>query len=318
MREMTHRLTLDLRRLAFESHDTCVACGYSFREGDTSYLGYADDDKPLYVCEACSPRLNETAVRQYFSPRPFKVPEIESNLWRYMDFTKYVSLLSTKALYFTRSDCFEDGFEGAKGLKRNKERWDDHYLDFFRSAIRNPPAGYERNVSDEEVEKQAREFLADLERGGLNSKRCTFISCWHESEYESEAMWRLYSSFMPNAVAVRTTYDRMYRALGRDPSIHIGRIEYIDFKSQYAGLNAAFWRKHKSFEHEREVRAILVDSGCSADGKLVPCDLSILIESVFVSPKAPAWFSSLVQDVGEKFGISVSVNASEMLEEPFF
>ena len=34
-----------------------------------------------------------------------------------MDFAKYVSLLSTSALYFARADTFNDTFEGAKGLK---------------------------------------------------------------------------------------------------------------------------------------------------------------------------------------------------------
>jgi hypothetical protein len=318
MQIMTHRLTLDLRRLAFEYHDACVSCGYAFQEGDTSHVGYGDEETPLYVCDKCSPQLKETAVRYYFTSRPYKVPGPNSKLWRYMDFTKYVSLLSTHALYFARADCFDDVFEGAKGIKKNKNRWDAHYSEFFWSAIRNPPPGYSCNLSDEEIEQQARKLLSDLEQGGAANKRRTFISCWHESEHESEAMWRLYSSFLPNAVAVRTTYDRMYRALGRNPSISIGRVQYIDLRSQYAGINDAFWRKHKSFEHEREVRAILIDHECSASGKLIECDLSVLIDEVFVSPKAPAWFVNLVNDVNEKFGVHVSVCNSELLEEPFF
>ena len=32
--------------------------------------------------------------------------------------------------------------EGAKGLKKNKANCDNHYLDFFRGAIQNPPKGY--------------------------------------------------------------------------------------------------------------------------------------------------------------------------------
>jgi hypothetical protein len=34
-------------------------------------------------------------------------------LWRYMDFTKFVSLLETHKLYFNRSDMFNDHFEGS-------------------------------------------------------------------------------------------------------------------------------------------------------------------------------------------------------------
>lgn len=34
-------------------------------------------------------------------------------IWRYIDFTKLVSMLSTQSLYFTRSDKLGDPFEGS-------------------------------------------------------------------------------------------------------------------------------------------------------------------------------------------------------------
>lgn len=318
MQQMTNRATTELRRLSFENHDHCVSCGHSFREGDTSHLGYGYDDSPLYVCDGCVSKLKETAIRHYFSPRPYDVPGPSSKLWRYMDFTKYVSLLSSRGIYFTRTDCFEDVFEGAKGLKKNKAKWDSHYLEFFRSAIKNPPEGYKCELSDSEVEEQARKILSELETNGEAHKKNTFVSCWHESEHESEAMWRLYSSFLANAVAIRTSYQSLYASLGRDSSISIGRIKYIDLKKHYTGVNDAFWRKRKSFEHEREVRALFWDFECQDLGKIVPCDLEVLIEEVFVSPKAPAWFARLVNDVNEKYGLTVKVSPSELIEQPFF
>ncbi|MDR5887327.1 hypothetical protein [Vreelandella janggokensis] len=318
MQKMTHRLTTELRRLAFEHHDHCVSCNYKFKEADTSHLGYSQNDKPLYVCDHCSAQLKETAVRHYFMPRPYEVPDPSSKLWRYMDFTKYAALLSSGALYFARADCFEDTFEGAKGLRRNKARWDEHYLQFFREAIKNPPEGHECELSKSEIEEQAQKLLRDLESGGELQRKRTFVSCWHESEHESEAMWRLYSSFIDNAVAIRTSYQSLYTALGRNPSINIGRIEYIDMKRNYAGVNDAFWRKRKSFEHEREVRAIFSDFECQKTGKLTPCDLNVLIEEVFVSPRAPSWFVALVNDINDKYSIKVKVSPSELVEEPFF
>lgn len=318
MQKMTNRLTTELRRLSFESHDYCVSCSYSFKEGDTSHLGYGNDDEPLYVCGGCIHMLKETAARHAFFPRPYDIPEKSSKLWRYMDFTKYVSLLSSRGLYFTRADCFEDTFEGAKGIKRNKAKWDSFYLEFFRSAIKNPPEGNTCELSDSEVEDQARKLLSDLEAGGEARKKSTFVSCWHESEHESEAMWRLYSSFLANAVAVRTSYQNLYMSLDRNPAISIGRIRYIDLKKNYAGVNDAFWRKRKSFEHEREVRALIRDFKCRDLGKVVPCALEVLIEEVFVSPKAPPWFVRLVNDVNERYGLTVKVSQSELVEEPFF
>jgi len=318
MQKMTHKLTDELRRLAFEYHDECVSCGYKFQEGDTTHLGYDKNDRPLYVCDNCSNQLKETAIRHWFSFRPYEIPPLESKLWRYTDFTKYVSMLSTKSLYFSRADCFQDTFEGAKGLKTNKEKWDNYYLDFFREVIRNPPEGCDVKVSDEEVEKEAKRLLDEMERGGEISKKRTFINCWHENECESEAMWRLYSTFLDNAIALRTSYDSLYRALGRNPNINIGRVKYIDLRKKYAGVNDAFWRKRKSFEHEKEVRAILVDIRYFEKGILVPCDLSTLIEELFVSPTAPSWFVQLVNDVNEKYGLKIKVSPSELIQEPFF
>ncbi len=36
----------------------------------------------------------------------------EENLWRYLDLGKFLELISSRSLYFTRSDKFEDHFEG--------------------------------------------------------------------------------------------------------------------------------------------------------------------------------------------------------------
>jgi hypothetical protein len=38
--------------------------------------------------------------------------DIHTQIWRYMDFTQFVSILEQKALLFTRADLLEDKFEG--------------------------------------------------------------------------------------------------------------------------------------------------------------------------------------------------------------
>jgi hypothetical protein len=131
-------------------------------------------------------------------------------------------------------------------------------------------------------------------------------------------MWRLYSSYLPNAIAVRTSFGGLYRALGRNPSIKIGRVRYLDMNKHYAGINDAFWRKRTSFQHEREVRAIVTDYQSPEVGKLISCDTEILVEQIFVSPEAPSWLVDVVNDVNQKFGIKIAVSESGLLEEPFF
>lgn len=314
----TERFTPALDRLAFEHYDSCTSCNRRFKEADHANYGYLEGDVPAYVCDDCSRVLTELAARRYFLERAYEVPPGDSKLWRYMDFTKYVGLLSSRALYFCRADQFDDTYEGAKGLKRRKDVWDRHYLEFFRSAVRDLPPGYNNQRTDAQIEAEAVRLLGSIGAIGETSRTRTFISCWHESAYESAAMWRLYSSFLPNAVAVRSSFSNLYRALGQDPSIKIGRVRYLDLDREFAGVNDAFWRKRKSFEHEREVRAIVVDGDAQGVGKLVPCDVSTLIERVFVSPEAPGWFVDILNDVNDKFGLGIAVAESDLREEPFF
>ncbi len=274
-------------------------------------------NNPSYVCDAC-PQPTTLLEKKYFFPRPYDLPDPDSYLWRYLDFTKYVSLLSTGSLFFARADTFDDAFEGAKGIADNKKGWDDHFGKFFRDAICNPPDGRQVTLDEEAIGKQVASLMEQLSSGGEQQRRQVFISCWHENAHESEAMWRLYSSFLPNAVAIRTTPQRMYRALGRDPFIAIGRVQYIDFNKRYAGVNDSFWRKRLSYEHEKEVRALIQDFHTEDAGILKPCDLGELIESVHVSPKAQDWFIRLVADINTRYGLNVGVNPSELLKAPFF
>ena len=315
----TERVTPELARLVFEKHDNCVSCGYAFREGDTSFSGYGAQNEPLYVCSNCAgTKLKEVARRTYYMARHYKVPEPTAVLWRYMDFTKYASLLSTKCLYFPSAACFDDVFEGAKGIAERKHQWDSHYLDFFRRAIRNAPRVEGAVVTEEAIEANAQKLLRDIEVGGNRDRERTFISCWHQSRHESEAMWRLYSSSMSHAVAIQTTVAAAYEAIGKDPKIAIGRVEYVDFETYFANINGAFWRKRKAFEHEREVRLLVSDRGETAPGIAIPCDIPILIQGVVVSPKAPDWFLPLVVDITTRFGFQLPVKKSKLAVQPFF
>ena len=46
----------------------------------------------------------------------FSPPSDDAVLWRYMDFTKFVSLLDRSALFFARADKLNDPFEGSVSI----------------------------------------------------------------------------------------------------------------------------------------------------------------------------------------------------------
>jgi len=316
---MTHRFNLALRRLQRDSHDKCCICGRLFEEAETAHAGYDASGQPIYVGDCCSSSLAETAARFYWQPRPYDLPPAEAVIWRYMDFAKLVGILKDRALFFARADSLGDRFEGAKGLACRKSVWDTHYLLFFREAIRNPPPGHECTLSDEEVQRQAERLLRELEEEGKDQLRTAYVSCWHESDVESEALWRLYCGPPSTGVAIRTTFGALNESLGNDPDISIGRVRYVDFRRGFAEINGAIYRKRKSLSHEKEVRAVIGSRGGPERGFARPVDLNVLLHSVLISPFAPFWFEAVLKETINRFGLPQDlVRMSELTLDPFF
>jgi hypothetical protein len=318
MQKMTLRHTTLTRRFVEEHHDNCTKCLRHFLSGERTHLGYTASRKLVYVGECCSNMLKETIIRHSYQKRQYTIPSDQTTLWRFMDFTKFVSLLKTNSLFFTRADQFADPFEGAKGLLKNKKKWDKHHVEFFINACTNLPDGIKSTKSEKEILNDAKRLLGQLDNIGSHQLKETFINCWHENEYESEAMWKLYTSSLDQGIAIKTNYKKLYNSLNKNPSIHIGRINYIDFNNNFAGINDSFWFKRKSFEHENEVRAIYQDrESKNENGKLIPIDLNILIEKIYLSPTSQEWFKELVEDILLKYNLKWKINESSMKDKPF-
>lgn len=238
----------------------------------------------------------------------FISPPDNALLWRYMDFTKFVSLLESESLYFTRSDKFDDPFEGSYPIINVELR---------------------KTIEGMDVEKTSKMFKA--------MRKYMAINCWHESPHESAAMWKLYLK-SNEGIAIVTTFSRLSTAIIDKKNIYIGRVSYIDYEND--GINASnmfnpFLHKRKSFEHEREVRAIynefLVEPGNDqkeptlnlnedvlGHGINVSVDLKKLIHGVVVSPDSPEWLFKLVQATVKRFGFSFDVSQSTMNNSPVY
>ena len=120
----------------------------------------------------------------------------EMYLWKYLDLHKYMSLISTQCLFVTRLDKFEDKREGTtvKHLyfKKLRNQMDnDSIFDSIREYAKIDTFGSLINQISSELEE---------------IQRFHFASCWVlcDSDYESAAMWNLYSS--PNSIAIKLKY----------------------------------------------------------------------------------------------------------------
>ncbi len=318
MQDMTLKRTRELDIFYNEHRNNCTKCGKPFTEGDTAHLGYLKGRTPAVLCDLCSPALEETVVRYRWQEPEYEIPTQDSMLWRYMDLAKFISLIDRKELFFAAANTFEDIFEGAKGTENNKEEWDSYYKEFFKHAVSTAPGRDPSLNTEEKLEEEANRLLHQMDKIGEESRGNTYISCWHLNSYESEAMWKLYSKDYANAIAIQTTVNRLYEAINKDPQISIGKVKYIDFKDNFASINGPFWYKRKSFEYENEVRLITTKLQSNDKGLYIPVSTDMLIEKIYVSPYASAWFFEVVKSVVKKYGIKAEVNYSTMKAKPFY
>lgn len=316
----TGHITHGLRRVMTQQWNLCVSCNRQVPPRRPAFAGYTSDGTPMLVGACCADHLRELATPVYWTGTLNLSIEDRQSVWRYMDFAKFVAMLQQEGLYFPRADKLEDPFEGAIGLARRELDWDRHYLEFFRDAVTTPPPGYpQTDLSEEQVESEAKRLLKDLKAGSSHA-RSTLVSCWHENDVESEALWRLYCSPQTPGIAIRSSVGKLWESTAEDASAIVGRVHYLDFRHSFATIqNERIFCKRRSLNHEREVRiAIRNDHESPVAGKTLNCDLGVLIEQVIISPFAPLWFIDVVTDTIERFGYALEVRQSELLEEPFY
>lgn len=312
----TGRFTADLKTLRARSYDKCQSCGTQLPKDVAAYAGYANDGSPRYVGSCCLHQIQELASHIYWWWEVDKRVKPATKLWRYMDLSKFLHMLETKSIFFARADNLGDPFEGASGVADRESEWDSYYLDFFKSAIRNPPVG--GAPPEAEVEVDAAMLLRQMREGAEADRKSTFVSCWHANDGESEALWRLYCPPTSAGVALETTADRLTAAL-KDSDIELGQVQYVDFRRSFAGLHDRIFWKRSSLKHEAEVRAVFKHQFTEDSAGITRLvDIEKMCISVVPSPFAATWFGPLIKSVAERYGLRLNVTKSELLAQPFF
>jgi hypothetical protein len=219
-----------------------------------------------------------------------KLPEDpETIVWKYLDLSKFLDLLLSKKLFMSRSDKFEDQYEGTFSEPTYEE---------IRKIAENNPKFLN-------YYKSHREKIA--------------ISSWHINEYESFAMWQIFTK-NNEGLAIQSTIGRLKEALipERRTEQYIGEVNYIDYKKEYIPFNDTFFPflfKRKSFQYEREVR-IISDVTLNKieinDGLKIEVDIQQLIEKIYIHPKSENWYKNLVIQLMEQLGFNFSIEKSDL------
>lgn len=225
-------------------------------------------------------------------------PPDTTTIWRYTSIAKLLPLLYSRTLYFCRVDHFDD-------------RWEGKFPNSIITALQSTSQHLAIDI---------------LEHLSLSY----FVNCWHESEHESAALWHQYAD---SGIAIKSTIQRLKKSLSisSHPEIRIGRVIYLDFKEDFLSHSSetmilGAFLKRKSFEHEREVRALVhqlpegpdiasMKWDLAAKSKSITVDPSQLIESVYISPTSEPWLVAPVKDLLNKFGLNVPVTRSDLYDK---
>ena len=155
------------------------------------------------------------------------------------------------------------------------------------------------------------------------------INCWHENAHESEAMWRLYAR-ETDGIAIKTDFNSFKNSFTCSKEIYIGSVNYVDYDSHFipeGNMFSPYLHKRKSFEHEREIRAIVMEIPSNEHGvdwaqdicdigKYYEIDLPLLIQEVVVAPFAQDWFLELVKSVTIRYNFEFPVVKSVLADNP--
>lgn len=241
-------------------------------------------------------------------------PKDTDQISKYLDLTKFISLLSTRSLFFCRLDKLEDKFEGTTA-KRNFEL----RVEWFRQTNRF----LESPLNEEEILKEVEEMYQYDQK----VKEFNCVCCWNKEKIESAALWKIYSDF-GKGIMIKSSVSKLINSLAKTPeAIYLSEIKYIDYHKDIMPDGNSFFpiiHKQTPYSFENEIRLIhSVDfpqigknypweKEFIEEGKLVSVDVPLLIDQIVVAPFAPKWFVSLVKELLTKFGYEIEVKKSSL------
>lgn len=226
----------------------------------------------------------------YIPNNNIKLPkDPDTVIWKYLDLSKFLDILLSGKVFMSRSDKFEDQYEGTfseptfEEIKKISEN-NPKFLDYYKSHREN-----------------------------------VVVSSWHTNEYESFAMWQIFTK-NNEGLAIQSTIGRLKEALRPERHFeqYIGEVNYIDYKKEYIPFDDAFFPflfKRKSFQYEREIRVISDVTNHQMtinDGLKIHVDINTLIEKIYIHPKSENWYKKLVIELVERLGFDFEIEKSDL------
>jgi cellobiose-specific phosphotransferase system component IIB len=217
-------------------------------------------------------------------------------VYRYLSLSSFLYLVETEQFVFSRTISWEDNWE-------------------------LPLAKTKRLGVDGEQLSGAKEGQKDF-----------FGQCWTEN-YDSDAMWRIYSPDK-QGIMISTTVEKLKSISGIGRGV-IGKVLYYsslenaikDIKESHekigyaTGFYGAFMKRN-AFKHEEEIRIVfngrdkLVKNISKEDNYYSShIDLKAIIDAIVIDPRADEYFVDTIKKYCERKGMQCKVTKSELYKD---
>lgn len=270
---------------------------------------------------------------------------LSTKIFRYMDLSKFLSLIHQKYLFFARASSFEDRLEG---MPTDLDSWlGSGVAEMLDIVANNVLPGLSLSSNAEDRAKREAEHDAAQERFKNRTINTVFgplrvqdypdhssifesvshwvdISCWHmDVGAESMAMWKIYGSGSA-AVCIESTIGDVIAAMDipQDIQLIADKVSYLNFESDYVGIDnplSVFFHKNGWYEFEKELRFVVHQTKVLDPrnarveyGTNIVIKPELLIRRVMVSPASSAWFLELVGMIAKEAGLKVEVAKSKI------
>ncbi|ENM5927822.1 DUF2971 domain-containing protein [Vibrio mimicus] len=268
-------------------------------------------------------------------------------LWRYVPLEKLVHLLDSKSLFLAPLAFFKnsDPLEGHLPRKFHEE-FSKFRKEMSKFGSENIDVNNFEPYQKEmwlDIQKEQEKWLARSEIMLEKVRGRPSVCCWFRSDYESEAMWKLYGD-NGKSIAIRTTVGDLKKSIearDNDNLVFLNSIKYVDFNDPNLTIedikvedttDASILLKRKEYEHENEVRLYHKPSPFDALSQhnvfndywlryeikpvMINVEPKLLINEVIVSPYVSELYISSVKAVCKVFGFEdCQVSQSKLLEE---
>jgi hypothetical protein len=270
--------------------------------------------------------------------------DLDQPLWRYLDVGKFLHIVTTGSIWFTRALEFakSDPYEGALtpwDLKLCSQVLGCDNKEQLSQLMRLNNWGSISDFIESEpiysLEYFKVIFLSTATK--LPMWKYTYaVSCWHMNSVESDAMWQLYA-IRQAGIALKSSPRRMIDAFAKHSDhIDIAKVQYDDNGIESAltsVIYAPILIKRPSFSHEKEVRLITscltgFEKTTTPEGHIshfvdynkkglplgqnIPCNLESLIEEIVISPQMAPHYETSIRVLLQALALRIPIRKSDL------